>query len=149
MTSGGLWSGATLQSVNGNAIGSAIVSNCQGNVYATGFFTDTVFFGSTALTSVHTASGFLVDTWVANVVSDRTIHLIGLAAQTVLAGQSNDPLFNGIPSGNIYSGLIPSFDYFVDASGNIVPGCRTTLCCDPSLTYIGTACSPTELMLRF
>src|SRR5205085_6952588 len=126
-----------------------ITSNCQGNIYAAGFFTDTILFGSTSLTSVHTAAGFLVDSWVTNVVSDRTINLIGLSDQTVLVGQLNDPIFNGTPSGNIYSGLTPSFDYFVDSNGNIVPGCRIEMCCDPSLIYVGTACSPTELLFRF
>ena len=66
-----------------------------------------------------------------------------------IAGQPNTPLFNGTPSGNVYSDLIPSFDYFIDENENIIPGCRINLCCDPSLTYIGTACSPTELLLRF
>lgn len=148
-TDAGQWTGA-LQSVQaspgGAVMTTGVTANCQGNAYATGAFAGSVDFGTTSLVSAATGSNF--DAWVADVVADTTIRTTGVSTQVALPGDVVTPVFEGTPSGNLYTGLIPAFDYFANLSGDLVAGCKCELCADPILKYVGTACSATQLILR-
>jgi hypothetical protein len=131
-----------------SAGGTSIVTNCQGDVYAVGTINGPNQFGGTLLDSITSPEGTTNDMWLSDIVSDRTVRLLGVSPVSVGTGGSVTPVFLGIPSGMIYSGLIPAFDYFVNSSGAIIPICKCAFCDDPDLRYIGTACESTELMIR-
>lgn len=119
-----------------------ITTNYQGDIYACGNFDGSAIFGTTTLISNNS------DMWISNIVSDRSIQMLGIAPVSVNKGGNIVPIFNGFPSGNIYSQLIPAFDYYINTQGNIVSACRCSFCSDPSLRYLGTACSSTQLLIR-
>lgn len=149
ITPDGQWAGA-IASVGGSddiASGFAITSNCQGNIYAIGTFSGTVSFGGTELTSVHVFDPNN-DIFVVNVVSDRTIHLIGQAGASKLVGELLQPVFDGTTVTTTRNDLIPSFEYLIQEDGTITEICRCSHCGDTGSKYYGTACSTTSLIIN-
>ena len=147
----GVFNGA-IQAMNINSEGSSfsygIIANCQGNVYIVGNFTGNVSFGNSNLSSLHTLSSSKFDIFVANVVSDRTIHLTGVAPKFAYKNFHISPLFFGMPVCELFKDLIPAFDYAINDEGDILPFSRPNMCCDPGLVYFGTALNSCELLIK-
>lgn len=136
------WAGAIQSTASNNTISGSITSNCQGNVYAIGSFAGSIQFGA----GPPLRSFALQDGWIVNVVADRSVRLLGSSPVGAITDQLVTPTFVGTPTGNLYSGLVPAFDYFVDARGKLTARCKCEFCSDSDSVYFGTACSTTEIL---
>jgi hypothetical protein len=124
-----------------------LVSNNQGDIFGTSSFSGQLQFGNNVVTSNTTIASNNDDIFLVDLVRDRLLDLIGISPTNAPVGGTITPIFDGTPSGNIYTGLVPSFEYYINSSGQLVPGCQSGES-DPGLTYVGTSISPTELILQ-
>ena len=124
--------------------GNAITNDFSGNIYIIGVMTPPTTFGSIILNPL---TGFN-NIYVAKLLDDTQIPLIGVSKFRTQLGQKINPIFNVTESGNNYTDLIPSVDYGLDINGQLVPICQCQKCKLPILQYLGTACSPTQLLLN-
>lgn len=121
----------------------AITNDFNGNIYITGEIIPPTFFGNITLNPTGTNSMY-----VAKILDDSQIPLIGIAQFNTQLGQQINPIFNVTNSGNHYTDLIPSVNYGLDVNGQIVPICQCQKSNLPILQYLGTACSTTQILLN-
>jgi hypothetical protein len=144
-----------------------LVTNCQGNIFSTGSFTrGTLTFGSTTLAADASTTSY----FITSVVSDPTVSLTGTSLTDAAVGTcvpaSAIRFHAARSSGNVFRNLIPGYQYVSNlartshccgrrsrrsrrSSSNTpgVPACRCSFCSSSCSAYVGTACSPCNMLL--
>lgn len=130
--------------------GNAISVDCQGNIYVAGAFEATVTFinpSPTIPNPVLTSVGQF-DIFVTKLSDDITTNLVGIAPESVTAGELINPVFPGISSGPVFTDLLPGYDYGRNNNGELVVICKCEKCADPQLRYFGTAGSTNCMIIN-
>lgn len=140
-------------------VGNSLSVDCLGNFYVTGFFTGTATFGDITLISsgVNNRNTFVAKMNASSVDWIRVVQVhdtsdnvgeSGVAQTFVSSGKLINPIFPGISSGPVFSGLLPSIEYDRNNNGELVSICRWSKCNDPQLSYFGTAGSTTCMIIN-
>lgn len=127
--------------------GHGITTDCQGNVYVTGEFENTATFGNNITLG---SDGAADDMFIAKIIDDeRSLKTIGLLGEGGTTGNLRPAYFAGSLLSNVYTSLTPAADYYVDSALTVTACCcKCNCCCDANFKFMGTACSPTDLILR-
>jgi len=148
MDRSGIWIWVN-QCGNSNAYdeGYDIIADSQGNVFIAGYIIGQSTFGAITLTPSPN-DGSTQNILIAQLIDDPDINLIGVASEDALITDTITPFIGAFATSNIFTNLIPSFDYGVNSNGELVPICKPNKYQYPEIKYIGTAVSPTQLLLN-